>query len=456
MSRSIQFDQFDKFILARLQETRLPSIVAGIIEDGKLVHQIAYGYRDIASQSPPTINTLYGVGSITKSFTALSVARLVEAGKIDFHDNITDYLPLKQKAFQDVEIHHLLTHTTGIPGLGFSEALIFRALGQCTHPLPVLPEDDLGSFLDEVDSWSGAKPGEKLFYLNEGYYLLGDLISKVSRKPYEKYVTDEILRPLEMNRSYFAKDQIETDRDLATPYIVKGANTTTSLIPYGCYAAGGLVTNLVDLSKFITMLTAGGEFQGKRLISKDTLEKMETPYASWPRQLFPGQGYGYGLEIIPDLFGSKVVGHGGSVEVYTAGLLYVPRGSYGVAVMANGTGYSMERIALYGMALMLGHNPDELPVIRLENTLKRIEGKYAAYKNIVLAEVKRNGSFLTLSGDDIGENMVLVPDNLDSQVATFFTLSGTAKMTVEFKFNADGVEMTYERYKYRRAGSISV
>jgi CubicO group peptidase (beta-lactamase class C family) len=155
MSGSTQFERFDKFIVTSLRETRLPSIVAGIIEDGKLVHQVAHGYRDIASQSPPTIHTLYGVGSVTKSFTALSVAKLVEAGKIGFHDNITDYLPLKQKAFQEVEIHHLLTHTTGIPGLGFAEALIFRALGQCTHPLPVLPERDLASFLDEVDNWPG-------------------------------------------------------------------------------------------------------------------------------------------------------------------------------------------------------------------------------------------------------------------------------------------------------------
>jgi CubicO group peptidase (beta-lactamase class C family) len=281
------------------------------------------------------------------------------------------------------------------------------------------------------------------------------LISKVSRKPYERYVTDEILSPLGMNRSYFAKEQIEADKDLATPYVVKGENTTTSLIPYGCNAAGGLVTNLNDLTKFITILTAGGEVGGKRLISKDTLEIMETPYTSWPRQAFPGQGYGYGLEIIPDFFGSKVVGHDGSVEVYTASFLYVPRGNYGVAVMANGTGYSMQRIALYGMALLMGHNPEDLPVIKLENTLKRIEGKYAAYKNIVLAEAKRNGSFLTLSGDDIGENIVLVPDSVDSETATFFTLSGTAKMMVEFKFNGDDVEMTYERYKYRRTGPVS-
>lgn len=448
------FDQFDQFILANFRETRLPSITAGLIEGGKLVHSVVYGFRDIASAAAASTNTLYGVGSVTKSFTALSVAKLVEEGKLDFHDEITHYLPLKQKAFQDVEIHHLLTHTTGIPGLGFAEAMIFRDIGQCSHPLPVLNINDIGSYLDEVDSWIEAKPGEKMFYLNEGYYLLGQLISKITGRRYARYVTEEILRPLGMNRSYFAKEQIEAEKDVATPYVVRGEKITTSAFHYGGEAAGGLVTNLLDLANYITMLSDDGEFAGKRLIGKDTLEKMETPYASWPRAAFPGQGYGYGLEIIPDFYGRKVVGHSGSVEVFTASFLYTPRTGYGVAVMANGTGYSMERIALYGMALLTGKNPEDLPMIKLENILKRVEGKYAAYKNVVLAEVKRNGSFLMLSGDDIGESIVLVPDRMDSEVATFFTLAGTAKIEVQFRFNSDGVEMIYERYKYRKTSPL--
>jgi len=450
MREPSDFDRFDQFILANSRETRFPSVTAGLIEEGELVHSIAYGFRDIASAAPASTTTLYGVGSVTKSFTALSIAKLVEEGKLDFHDRITDYLPLKQRAFQDVEVHHLLTHTTGIPGLGFAEALIFRAIGQCSHPLPVLSADEIVPYLDEVDNWIEAKPGEKMFYLNEGYYLLGELISKVTGRPYSTYVIEEILRPLGMNRSYFAKEQIERDTDVATPYVVRGEKTTTSVFPPGGAAAGGLVTNINDLAHFVTVLSTGGEFAGKRLIGKDTLQKMEQPYARWPRAMFPGQGYGYGLEIIPDFYGRKVVGHGGSVEVFTASFLYAPRTGFGVVVMANGTGYSMERIALYGMALLLGQNPDDLPVFKLENTLKRVEGKYAAYKNVVLAEVKRNGSFLTLSGDDIGENIILVPDRVEDETATFFTLSGTAKMIVEFRFHRESVEMIYERYKYRK------
>lgn len=449
------FGKFDDFVISKARETNLPSITAGLIEDGKLVHSMAYGFKDIASSAPASVSTLYGVGSITKSFTALSVAKLVEWGKLNFHDKVKDFLPLKQKAFREVEIHHLLTHTSGIPGLGFAEVLISSTIGSYNRPSPIANFDDVVPFLDEVDDWVESKPGEKLFYLNEGYDLLGDIIAKVSGRPYAEFVTEEILRPLRMTRSYFAKEQIERDADRATPYVVKDGKATASKIPYGSRPAGGLVTNVVDLSNYVTMLINGGEFEGKRMVNEDTLEKMETPHARWPREMFPGQGYGYGLEIIPSFYGSKVVFHGGSVEVFTASFAYSRSAGCGVVIMANGTGYSTDRIALYGMTFLMGKNPEELPVIKLDNLLKQLEGKYSAYKGTVLAEVKRNGSFLMLSGEDIGENIVLIPESADSTVASFYTLVGTAKGAVEFRFDRQVVEMIYERYKYRKIDPLS-
>ena len=448
------FGKFDDFVISKARETNLPSVTAGLIENGKMVHSMAYGFRDIASSAPASISTLYGVGSITKSFTALSVAKLVEKGKLNFHDKVTKFLPLKQKAFRDVELHHLLTHTSGIPGLGFAEVLIYSTIGTYNRPSPIPSFDDVVPFLDEVDDWVESKPGERLFYLNEGYDLLGDIIAKVSGRPYAEFVTDEILKPLRMSRSYFAKEQIEGNSDTATAYVVKDGRVTVAKIPYGSSPAGGLVTNVVDLSNYVTMFINGGEFEGKRLVNADTLERMETPYVRWPREMFPGQGYGYGLEIIPSFYGSKVVFHGGSVEVFTASFAYCRNARCGIALMANGTGYSMDRIAFYGMALLMGKNPEELPVIKLDNLLKQLEGRYSAYKGTVLAEVNRNGSFLVLSGEDIGENIILIPESADSNVANFYTLVGTAKGAVEFRLNNQSVEMIYERYKYRKTGSL--
>jgi hypothetical protein len=102
----------------------------------------------------------------------------------------------------------------------------------------------------------------------------------------------------------------------------------------------------------------------------------------------------------------------------------------------------------------MGKKPEELPVIKLDTLLKQLEGSYSADKSTVLAEVKRSGPFLMLSGEDIGENIVLIPESTDSAVTIFYTFVGTAKAAVEFRLNRQGVEMIYERYKYRRTGPL--
>jgi CubicO group peptidase (beta-lactamase class C family) len=112
------FRSFDDLVFSRMSETKLPSVAVSVIENGEVVHSRGFGYKDIRGALPATDRTLYGIGSITKSFIALSIAKLVETGKMQFNDPVTKHLPLKQKAFDGVEVHHLLSHTSGIPGLG--------------------------------------------------------------------------------------------------------------------------------------------------------------------------------------------------------------------------------------------------------------------------------------------------------------------------------------------------
>jgi len=203
------------------------------------------------------------------------------------------------------------------------------------------------------------------------------------------------------------------------------------------------------------MLIGGGEFEGKRIIGMDTLEKMETPYAKWPIEHYGGDSYGYGLQVIPNFFGHKVVGHGGSVEVYTAEMKYARDIKAGVVLLANGTGYTMGRLAMSAISLLAGKEPHSIRGVRLENLLKKLEGQYRAYKDTIFAEVKINGSFLMLSGEDIGKDIVLVPDGEEEGRAHFYTLSAGSRMDVTFRFNKYGVELLYERYRYRRSGPLT-
>ena len=310
------------------------------------------------------------------------------------------------------------------------------------------------SFVSDVDDWAETRPGEKLFYLNEGFILLADVVAKVSGRPWFDFVTEEILKPLRMNRTFLEKADVSQDADVATPYLVRGAKVTPTPIPYGSGGAGGMVSNAVDLSNYVKMFINEGEFEGRRIVGKDTLAMMETPHGNWPAEYYGGDSYGYGLQIIPNFHGHKVVGHGGSVDCYTANMNYIRDLRSGVVLLANGTGYSMGRLSMIAQSLLAGADPGELRAVRLETLLKKLEGQYKAYRDTIFAEVRVNGSFLMLSGEDIGKNIVLVPEREEDGVALFYTLDAGARMEVTFRFNRYGVELLYERYRYRRAGPL--
>jgi CubicO group peptidase (beta-lactamase class C family) len=437
-----------------MSETKLPSVAASVIEDGRVVHQRAYGYKDNASALPAAPQTLYGIGSITKSFIAVCIAKLVEAGKMDFHDAVTKFLPLKQKAFEGVEVHHLLTHTSGIPGLGALEVSLYTSFGEYHHWLPISSVEDMSSFMSDVDDWVESRPGAEYRYLNEGFVLLGDVVTKASGKPWEKFLKEEVLTPLKMNRTFIQKADIDADKDVATPYAIRGTKVNPTLMPYGSGAAGGIVSNVVDLSNYIKMFIDRGEFEGKTVLGRDVLEKMETPHSKRQAKYYDGDSYGYGLVIHPNFYGHKVVGHGGSVDVFTSSMRYVRDLKSGVVLLSNGTGYSISLLAMCAVSQLTGHDPDELAEFHNDNLLKNLEGQYRSYKGTLYAEARKNGSFLMLSGEDIGKDIILVPQGEDGNLVRFYTLDEGDRMEVTFRFNEHGVELLYERYIYRRSGPL--
>lgn len=445
---------FDDLIFSKMSETKLPSVAACIIEDGRVVHRRAYGYKNNSGAIPATPQTLYGIGSITKSFIAVSIAKLVEAGKMDFHDPVTKFLPLKQKAFEGVEVHHLLSHTSGIPGLGALEVSLYTQFGEYHHWLPIAGVEDMSSFMSDVDDWVEAKPGAKYHYFNEGFVLLGDIVTKASGKPWDKFLKDEVLTPLKMNRTFIQKADVEADPDVATPYAIRGTRVKETPMPYGSSAAGGIMSNVVDLTNYLMMFIDGGEFEGRRILGRDTLEKLETPYAKRPAKYDDGEFYGYALGIHPDFHGHKLVGHGGSVDVFTSSMKYMRDLKDGVVLLSNGTGYGMTLLSMCAVSQLIGHDPSELPEFRLDTLLKKLEGQYMSYKGTLFAEVRKAGSFLLLSGEDIGKDIVLVPQGEEGNVARFYTLDGGARMEVNFRFNEHGIELLFERYRYRRSGPL--
>ncbi|MFP3302155.1 MAG: serine hydrolase, partial [Caldivirga sp.] len=352
---------------------------------------------------------------------------------------------------EPVLVHHLLTHSSGIPALGYAEAFINGVLNLDSSWLPLSAPNDVLTFMSHASEWAVAKPGERFFYLNEGYVILGEIIRKVSGMPYDEYVTRHILKPLGMGRTYFKADDVNKDPDVAAPYIVdEEGRHLVSRFPFGITSDGGLLSNVIDMSRYVAMLINRGELNGVRVISREYLELAERKYIDVPWRVIGDEGYGYGLVVSDNFMGERLISHGGNVLVYTAYMAYMPARGVGVVVMANAQGYPLANVGMYALALMLNHDPDkEIGVFIRENTARLLEGVYESYGGAVRVRVSRRGDFLILENTTkhTREATILVPEEVRHDYARYFTLVNGVKTPAEFHITNNGVELIYERFK---------
>ena len=452
-----RLEQLESFIVEKMAETRIPGLSIALFKDGEVVYQRGFGFRDIERGLEATPRTVYGVGSITKTVTAIAVLQLVEKGAISLDDPVGKYVGLDLRARgEPVRIEHLLTHTSGIPALGYAEAFIRGFTGAAPTWLPAAKPDDVIPFMRGASDWASHRPGERFFYLNEGYVLLGKVIERVTGTSYEDYVRRNILEPLGMSRSYFSREEVESDPDVATPYLVtRDGQVKPSRFPYGISADGGMLSNVLDLIRLARALMGYGRLEDRVILGSDTVREMVKPRARLPYTLFGGEAYGYGVIVYPSFLGRyKLVGHSGSVLVYTGFYGYVEGENVAVAVLANASGYPPSGIGMYALALALGHDPEELPFVRADRVLRRLEGVYEGYAGTIRMTVRRLGDFLMLEYSDAAMELrlPLVPERLDKDHAVFWTLEFSRRIPVEFEIKGDGVVMYYERYKLVKRG----
>ncbi|MFZ8782961.1 MAG: serine hydrolase domain-containing protein, partial [Desulfurococcaceae archaeon] len=114
--------RLESFILAKMTRYKMPGLSVAIVRDGEVVYAGGFGFRDVESSAPSTPRTSYCVGSVTKAFTATAILQLVERGLISLDDSVSKYTDAVRGP--EIKIHHLLTHTSGIPALGYAEMLI--------------------------------------------------------------------------------------------------------------------------------------------------------------------------------------------------------------------------------------------------------------------------------------------------------------------------------------------
>jgi len=207
---------------------------------------------------------------------------------------------------------------------------------------------------------------------------------------------------------------------------------------------------------YIKMYVERGTFNGKSIVSKESILEMETPRVKLPYEIFGGESYGYGWIIVPNFLGYKLVGHSGSVLVSTAYVGYIPDRKVGVAILANSSGYPLSHIGMYALAILLGRDPEELPFIKQDRILDKLTGRYETYKGTMKGNVIRKGDllFLEIKGRYTETAIPFIPYKLEDEIAKFYTLQAGRRIEVEFRIKNEHVELVYERYKFRKVSHV--
>jgi len=478
----ILLEQLEQAIASMMVQYKIPGASIACSVDDKIIYNKGFGARNLTKNLPATPHTLFGFGSNSKSYTALAIMQLVEDGKLNVEDPVENYVPFKLgKKNNPITIHHLLSHSSGIPALGSGDEVLICRLDELDeYWIPMSSWDDFYTFINGASQELIADPGEKFAYLNEGYMILQAIVEKVTNMKYVEYIKQKILNPLKMERSTFLKEDCENDKDIATCHYgeVKDGLVTDVLpkvYPFHelIYGAGGLLSSATEQINYLRMNMNNGEFDGEKIIDAASLEWMhkihiETDLVRERLGDFGREGYGYGWVILEDFFGHKIVAHSGNTMVCGSSLMFVPEKKIGIAMAANTNRASslLLGIPILMITTFLGKNPiKDIPFVTLDEKLDKLIGVYETYKGIhKLSIIKRGGLLyievedkrITFGGLTQGTRVPLIPVTDTLEDLKFHIINGpAAKMNVEFSLKSKGkVDLIIAEWNFHKVRDL--
>lgn len=441
---------------------KIPGMVWGVVIDGQLAHVAAHGVQDRATNQPVTANTVFRIASMTKSFTALAILKLRDEGKLSLEDPVSKWIPefarmeLPTRDTAPLRIRQLLSHSAGLPE---------------DNPWG---DQQLGISDAQLDQWLRAgipfstAPDTRYEYSNYAFGLLGRIVTKAARQPYEKYVQQQILNKLQMTASTFEFSQVPT-ATRATGYRLKpdGSYEQEQPLPHGVFGAmGGLLTNANDLGKYVALHLSAWPPRDEAdngPVRRSSIREMSHLWTPSNLTASRGQaqisGYGYGLRVTTDCRFDHIVAHGGGLPGFGSYMAWLPEHGVGIFAMTGltysgpartinqafdalrQTGGLQKRVAPPSPQLtkMRGH------IWNLWNNWTDAEANQIAAMNLFLdapipqrrteiAALQKESGRCTAASDVIPENWLRGQFNLtcaNGTVGVFFTLAPTQPPLVQ-------------------------
>jgi CubicO group peptidase (beta-lactamase class C family) len=463
VSQAVPVEVIDRFIGEQMEIGHTPGFGISVVWRGESILERGYGYADLERKVPMTERSQVAIGSTTKAMTAAAVLQLQEQGVLELDDPVQKHLPsfrlADAGAASRITIRQALTHTAGLPPTPIDGPSFVGEQDESREALQRYV-DEL-AFVDLV--WD---PGTAWLYANDGYTLAGLIVERLAGMPYEEVMQSRLFAPLGLTSAHFP-DGSPTSPDLATPYDYDGMGRPfPSFFPRGraTNPAGKVIMHAHDASRWLQTLLSGGELDGQRVLSRDSVAEMFRPQAALPPDHAPLSEYGLGWDI-GEIDGVAVFRHGGSVISMGSDFLLAPSEGLAVAVLANSSTAASALIAEGIFSILRGREPRR-SLQRVDPSFEPDRSLWPRLAGLYLSTAPSNGVSSPLSIELDGRSLVARtypagPDHPAGDVHFLpvgnleFVLSGRGKTGGTARFEIDGatVRCTFQGVTLERVAA---
>lgn len=444
-----QTGQFDltktKTVLTGLIEKAMkdggvPSVSIALVRGDSIVWKAAFGYANVRMKTPATTETYYSTGSTFKAATATAIMQLIEQNKIALDGPVNQYLGDVQvqdrlQSDKPVAIRHILSHWSGLTAGAVTKPIWGREL-----------PNNLETMVGKL--YSVRPPEAKWEYNNFAYGMAGLIVQKVSGVEYEKYMVDNILKPLGVKTEHPLRPTPEMVELMALPYNAGGTGgkppTPVEQVHFDVYPAGDIWLTAEEMARFLGAHLNGGMFQGKRIASEASIK--QTHEAQF------GGTYAFGWSVKKDeKNGHTIINHTGGIPGMSSYMLGDVDAKVGVYFMSN----SGAPLSIGDAALVLLRGEDYVPPAERKaiavdaKTLDSYVGVYMLDGGVPIT-VTREGASLSLRLGDQKETTTLLAESpgkffVKGAPYTISFVSGASGAFEQLVIEADGQKQIAKR-----------
>jgi CubicO group peptidase (beta-lactamase class C family) len=317
-----------------MKEWNVPGAAIAIVRNDSVIYAKGFGVRQLGRPEPVDANTIFGIGSNSKAFTAAGLEMLVDEGRVDLDAPVSTYIPdfrlSDPLASQEVSVRDLLTHRTGLA----RNELVWYGSG--------FTRDELVRRLRYLPSESGFRT--RFRYNNVTYMAAGQVLAHATGEPWDDFVRARIFVPLGMTSTSTSIRDVVGRSNVVSPHVETPDGVRA--IPWyngdNVGPSGSINSNVIDMAQWLRLQLAGGTYAGKRIVSERGIEEMRSTQIALPRNrasgiMFPKahlMAYGLGL-MVSDYSGKLLVEHTGEIDGMASAIAMVPEARFGVVVLTN-------------------------------------------------------------------------------------------------------------------------